>query len=152
MSVNVKASQEYLKNAVMTATNEQLQLMLYDGAARFATQGMEAIRRSDFEGSHEALTRAQKIVVALHDGLRREVNPQLVDEMGALYAFVFRRLVDANMNRDVQAAEDALKILRHLRQTWVLLMDKVASERAKSSPAPTDTPTSDKPAAFSVEC
>ena len=34
---------EYLKTQVMTATPEMLQLMLWDGAIRFAEQGKEAI-------------------------------------------------------------------------------------------------------------
>jgi flagellin-specific chaperone FliS len=38
------ASGEYLRNAVMTASPEQLQMMLYDGATRFARQARDARR------------------------------------------------------------------------------------------------------------
>ncbi len=156
MSYTPKASQEYLKNAVMTATPEQLQLMLYDGAIRFATQGVDAVQRRDFEAAYNALSRAQKIVVALHDGLKREVNPGLVDQMSALYAFVFRRLVDCNINRDVTAGEDAVRILRHQRETWVLLMDKLAAHAGAIASAAGQTPQAagpaDAPVSVSLEC
>ena len=119
------ASKQYLRNAVLTATPEQLQLMLFDGAIRHAMSGQEAIAAKDIEGMFNALDRAQRIVLQLAAGLRREANPQLVDQMSALYDFIYRRLVDANMKRDATAVDDALRILRHQRETWVLLMEKV---------------------------
>jgi flagellar protein FliS len=140
MTNPTNASQQYLKNAVMTAGAEQLHLMLVDGAIRFATRGKEAIEQRDIEAGFNALERAQRIVLELSNGLRREVNPELVDQMAALYAFTYRRLVDANLRRDPQAVEDALRILRHHRETWVMLMEKVAEGMSEaigpeSSPA-----------------
>jgi len=128
MSTHGTPSQEYLKNAVLTASPEQLQLMLYDGAIRFSTRGLEAIQAQDREAAFNALDRAQRIVLELSNGLRREVNPDLADQMSALYNFVFNKLVEANVNQDEQAIHDALRILRHQRETWVLLMEKLRSE------------------------
>lgn len=127
------AQNEYLKNAVLTAPPEQLQLMLIDGAIRFATRGRESIEQRQFEASFNALERAQKIVLELQAGLKREVHPRLVDQMNSLYMFTWRRLVDANMTRDVTAVDDALRILRHQRETWLLLMEKLKQERAATS-------------------
>jgi flagellar protein FliS len=134
MSHQAKASQEYLKNAVMTASAEQLQLMLLDGAIRFGSRGREALERRNFEGAFNGFERAQRIVLELAKGLRREVHPQLVDQMAALYDFIYRRLIDANIHRDLRAADDALRILRHQRETWVMLIEKLASEQAGDGP------------------
>lgn len=131
------ASQEYLRNTVLTASPEQLQLMLYDGAIRFALRGREALERQDYEGAFNGLERAQRIVLELHSGLRREVNPALVDQMASLYNFIYRRLVEATMERSVKAVDEAVRILRHQRETWTLLMDKLAKHRA--GPAATGT-------------
>ncbi|MBI5863300.1 MAG: flagellar export chaperone FliS [Planctomycetes bacterium] len=133
MSTN--APYEYLKNAVMTAPPEQLQLMLYDGAIRFTSRGREAMERKDFEGAFNGFDRAQRIVLQLHSGMRREVNPPIVDQMASLLNFVYRRLVDANTERDLAAADDALRILRHMRETWTLLIEKLAQERAGQAAA-----------------
>jgi flagellar protein FliS len=103
MSYSSNPSQEYLKNAVLTASLEQLQLMLYDGAIRFATLGLESIEDKDRATSFNALERAQLIVLELRNGLRREINPDLADRMAALYNYIHRRLVDANLNQDPQA-------------------------------------------------
>lgn len=128
MSATPHASREYLKSAVMTASPEQLQLMLLDGAIRFASRGREAIAAGDIQGAFNALDRAQRIVVELIQGMNREVNPTLVDQMAALYEFIFRRLIDANVHRDLAAVDDALRILRHQRETWALLIQKISRE------------------------
>ena len=127
------ASGEYLKNAVMTATPEQLQLMLYDGAIRFAGQARDALGRGDYEESCEKLIRAQNIVLEMRNGLRHDVNESLCSQMSALYTFIYNRLVDGNMKRSQSAIDEALKILHHQRETWQMLLDKVRSERARTS-------------------
>jgi flagellar protein FliS len=136
MKSSAQASKEYLKGAVMTASPEQLQLMLLDGAIRFTLQGQEALQRADIEGAFNAFDRAQRIVLELTNGLRREINPELVDQLAALYDFVYRRLIDANIHREPKAADDALRILRHQRETWALLMEKLAQSAAPTGSSP----------------
>jgi flagellar protein FliS len=144
MSSSTQAGQEYLRSAVLTASPEQLQLMLLDGAVRFATRGLEALRRREREAVFNALDRAQRIVLELGQGLRREVNPDLVDQMQALYNFIYRRLIDANLHLDEAALQDALQILRHQRETWALLIEKLAGAQAadRSSAPSAQAPTS----------
>jgi flagellar protein FliS len=128
-------SGEYLRNAVMTATPEQLHLMLYDGAIRFARQAREAIVRRDWDTSCEKLLRAQRIVGEMEAGLRPEVNAELCDQMAALYQFVYRRLVDANIKRDTGLIDEALRVLEHQRETWRILVDKI-----RQAPSAADSP------------
>ena len=127
----------YLRNTVLQATPEQLQLMLYDGAIRYALQGREALEQQDFEQVYEKLTRAQQIMLELDAGLRPEVHREICEQMSALYNFVYRKLVDASVQKDVSAVDDALNILRHQRETWVMLMEKVSRMR-DSLPDPED--------------
>ena len=129
----------YLRNAVMTATPEQLHLMLYDGAIRFSLQARDAIEARDYEGSYNKLSRAQAIILEMQSGLRPEVNQELCDRMAAIYSYLYRKLVDASVNRSLTDVDDALKILRYQRETWTMLMDKVAKERAEQADLPSRT-------------
>lgn len=142
---------EYLKSSVMTSSPEQLQLMLLDGAVSHTRLAVDAIDSANIEGSFNALDKAEQIVLALTAGLRRDVNPELVDRMLSLYNFVFRRLVDASMHRDRQAALDALKILEHQRQTWVLLMEKISSDQNMGR-APAEAQVGEHVPGISLEC
>ncbi len=127
--MSATAPNDYLRNRILQATPEQLHLMLYDGAIRFATQGRDAILRKDYEEIYEKLTRAQHIVLEMQLGLKPDVHPELCEQMSGLYNFVYRKLVDACVHRNASDVDDALKILRHQRETWVMLIDKVNAER-----------------------
>ena len=126
------ASNEYLKNAVLTATPEQLQLMLYDGAIRFGRQARDALVRRDYSASCESLLRTQRIVSEMEAGLRHDVNPDLCARLASVYRFVLRRLIDANMRQDVAALDEALRILSFERETWALLVERIMKEDAES--------------------
>lgn len=128
-------TQEYLKTKVMTASPEMLTLMLWDGAIRFAEQGKDAIQKKDIEGSYKSLVRSQRIITELTTNLRHEVDPDLCGKLAALYNFIYRRLVDANLTKNIQFVDDALEIMRHQRETWAMLMDKLAKERAGEAQA-----------------
>ncbi len=128
-------SQEYLKTKVLTASPEMLTLMLWDGAIRFAEQGKDAIAKKDIEGSYKALVRSQKIITELTTNLKHDVNPDLCAKLAGLYNFIYRRLVDANLTKDQKAVDDALEIMRHQRETWVMLMDKLSKEKAGQAQA-----------------
>lgn len=135
MNAPSKASRDYLRNSVLTASPERLQLMLYDAAIKYASQGREALARQDYEGAFNGFDRAQQIVRQLATGLNRDVNPGLVDQMAALYDFILRRMIDANAHREPAAADEAIGLLRHMRETWDLLITRLAEEVGKAAPA-----------------
>ena len=153
-----KASDAYLQNAVMTATPEQLQMMLYDGAIRFARQAREAMLGKDLETACEKLLRVQRIVTEMKNGLRPEIQPELCEQLAGLYNFVYWRLVEANVRHEPAFIDEALKILEHQRETWRMLLEKVqsanASVRATGSTATQGLPRGDssKHQSLSVEC
>jgi flagellar secretion chaperone FliS len=126
---------EYLKTKVMTASPELLTLMLWDGAIRFAEQGKIAIIEKDIEGSYKTLLRSQRIITELTANLKHDVDPDLCGKLAALYNFIYRRLVDANVTKNPQLVDDALEIMRHQRETWVMLMEKLTRERAGEAQA-----------------
>ncbi len=138
-------SNEYLKTKVLTASPEQLQLMLYDGALRFCEQARQAIENHQVEESFNALSRAEKIVLELCNGMRDEIAPETCDNMRRLYVFCYERLVDANLNKAVAPLDEAVGVLRHMRKTWVLLMDKLKTERADQVDQVKSSLTTDAP-------
>ena len=148
------ADNPYLRDAVMTATPEQLQLMLYDGAIRFAMQARDALEIKDYETSYLRLTRAQNIILEMQNGLNYEVNRPLCERMAAIYKFLYGKLLDANINRNVADIDDALRVLRIERETWQILVDKVSHLRAVDEPeGPSVREQADEqPVGFSAQC
>src|SRR6516162_7716114 len=87
---NPQAAQQYLRTKVLTATPEQLQLMLYDGALRFGEQAKLALEQKKFEESYTLISRVQKIVAELMSSLKHDVFPELCAKLSALYNYAYR--------------------------------------------------------------
>ncbi len=138
-SIGIAMSQSgvnpYLKTKVMTASPEELRLMLYEGAIRFCRQASMAIEKKDFETSYNNLMKAQKIVLELSTSLKHDVAPELCEKLAALYTYIYRRLVDANINRDTAAIDEAIELIDYEKQTWELLMQKMHSGANKTAAA-----------------
>ncbi len=118
----------YLKTKILTASPQELRLMLYDGAIKFCRQAVPALEQQDFEGCYNALMRAQKIVLELSTSLNHDVAPDLCEKLSALYTYIYRLLVDANVQHEAAPIEEAIELLEYERQTWQMLIDKLTNE------------------------
>ena len=123
------AANPYLKTKIMTSSPQELRLMLYEGAIKFTHQSVNAIEASDFEVSYNGLMRAQKIVLELSTSMNFNIAPELCDKLSALYTYIYRLLVEANMQRVVKPAREALELLEYERETWIMLMQNVDQEQ-----------------------
>ena len=138
--MNPQGAQNYLRTRVFTATPEQLQMMLYDGAIRFSEQARPALEKKDWEASYNMISRAQKIITELTCTLKHEVAPELCGRLAALYSYVYRKLVEASTDHTIEALDDALKILRYQRETWALLLDQIGKQKAGNAARTLDVP------------
>jgi flagellar protein FliS len=134
------AAQNYLKTKVLTATPEQLQLMLYDGAITFSEQARTALVAKNYEQSFNGISRAQRIIAELTSSLKHELAPDLCGKLAALYNFVYRKLVEANIEHKLASLDEALSILRYQRETWVLLLEQLGKTKAAAVANKLDMP------------
>ena len=125
----------YLRTKVLSATPEELRLMLLDGALRFCRQAREGLATRNFEQSFNGFTGARAILVELVSSMNRGVNPELCDRMTSLYMFMYRRLVDASLEKSASIVDEVLGLLEYDRETWVMTMQKLAEERGAAPAA-----------------
>ena len=128
--MNPNGANEYLRAKVLTATPEQLQLMLYDGAVRFTEKGRQALLAKNYDQSYHNITKAEKILLELNCSLKHDIAPDLCRNLSAIYMFCYRRLVEANTTRNVESLEEVLGILRYQRETWAMLMQQLSKQKA----------------------
>lgn len=110
----------YQRNAILTASPAELTLMLYDGAIKFCNIAIIGIEKKDMEKAHVNLKKAQDIITELRVTLDRKYP--VWEDFDRVYDYIYRRLVDANMHKDVSEVEDALKYIREMRDTWKEVM------------------------------
>jgi flagellar protein FliS len=108
----------YREAAVLTATGEQLIVMLYDGARRFLYQAGVAMADKNIELSHNKLRRAELIVVHLRDTLDLEQGGELALRLRSIYLFCERHMQQARFERDPSKLEEVSQLLGQLREAW----------------------------------
>jgi flagellar secretion chaperone FliS len=128
------SSTEYLETKVLTATPHQLHLLVVDGAIRQATSAEAALLAGDFARADAQLERSNQCVSELMAGLKSNQQPQLVEQLKAVFVFVQRTLAQSQRRHDPARLADALSVLRLHRETWLALGKKLARESATGAP------------------
>lgn len=108
----------YKKNQVYTASQENLVLMLYDGARRALNRSLQSLGAGDMEASNRSLLQAQNIVSELMAGLNFEAG-EIADNLYALYEYMHHRLIQANIKKDAAACREVLDMIEELRAVWL---------------------------------
>lgn len=134
-TTNDARANAYLRTQVMSASQEELRLMLIDGAIKFTTMGRDGIASGDHEKSFEGFAQARAIITELMTSMRPDVAPELCERVRSLYTFMYTELVTASMERDSAKADRVIDLLGFERETWVLLMEQLKAERSGSVPA-----------------
>jgi flagellar protein FliS len=128
-AVMQSAHQVYRQTQAQTAAPGELVVMLYQGALRFVTSAIEALEARDIEGAHNGLVRAQAIIGELNGTLDMERGGQFGRNLSSLYDFMTRRLIDANVRKEVAPAREVQGLLRELLPAWQ------AAVRQQATPA-----------------
>lgn len=126
----------YLRTKVLTASPEELRLMLLDGAIKFARQGQEGLDKKDHEAVYTGFTKCRNIILELMNSVRADAAPDLKQKINGVYTFMYLHLTEASFEKDAVKAARVIDLLEYERETWVLAMQKVAEERGAGVPAP----------------
>ncbi len=113
--------------------------MLLDGAIRFAEKGREGLVRADYEMVYDGISRCQSILMELINSLRPEHDSEVCKRLSGLYTFLYTRLMEASRIKEPALVEDVIRLLQYERETWSMLVQKLADENAAAR-GMTETP------------
>lgn len=123
---------KYQESQIKTADQGRLILMMYDGAVIFLQQSKDLIKNRDFIEKSIKITKAQNILIELMAALNMEAGSVAIN-LKALYAYMIKRLFDANGQNDVSAIDETLKILVELREAWDTIINRPDIENKMST-------------------
>lgn len=112
--------QVYQQNSVMTASPQELTLMLYNGCLKFIKVSKKAMTEKDFEKKNTSIIKAQSIIQEMRITLNHDF--EISKNMAQLYEYMYNRLVDANMKNDLEVLEEVEGYVIELRDTWKQVM------------------------------
>lgn len=119
---------EYLESKVTTATPYQLHLMVIDGAMRHARAAQSALEQKNPLEARARLAQSRQFVAEILSGLDEKQMADVVIRLKAIFVFVLRNLVQADLEHDPRLVADALSVLETHRETWLALAEKLKQE------------------------
>ena len=114
--VNVNPYHRMLEDKIMTATREELTLILYEGGIKFLNKAIMAVEKKEMTEAHALILRTQDVVREFQ--LTLDHQYPISQDLDALYDYMHRRLVDANIRKDLEILNEVLGMFREFRDTW----------------------------------
>ena len=96
--------------------------MLYNGCIKFINKAKLAIEEKNIQEANNAIIRAQDIIHELMYTLNMDYD--ISNNLAALYDFMNRRLIDANLSKDTEPLDEVLELVTELRDTWMEVIKK----------------------------
>lgn len=118
MATNAAAA--YQDSKILTASPAELTLMLYEGAIKFGNLAIMAIEKNQLDKANINIIKAERIITELRTTLKFEYP--VAKDFDLVYDYIYRRLLEANIRKDVTILEEALQYIREMRDTWKEVM------------------------------
>ena len=104
---------------VQAASPHQLILLLFDGAATAIAVARLHIEQNDVAQKGKHISQAIDIINnGLKVSLNTEAEGQLAEQLSALYDYMCRRLIAANIGNDVVALDEVAHLLDEIHSAW----------------------------------
>lgn len=115
MALN-NAAYQYQQSSIMTATPEELTLMLYNGCIKAIRFAKVSIEDKDFEKTNLYICKAEAIIRELRATLdmKYDISKNLHD----LYTYFLDRLIEANVKKETSILDETEGFVIQLRDAW----------------------------------
>ena len=103
----------------MSASQQQLVTMLFDGVLSALVRARLFMQDNNQQGKGVSLSKAINIIEnGLRVSLDEESKDELTQNLIALYSYMVRRLLQANLRNDVSAVEEVEALMRNIADAW----------------------------------
>ncbi len=133
MFASKSPAKAYAKVSVETAVSEasphQLISLLFDGAREAIIVAKAAMEVRDIAKKGTSISKAIDIILnGLRVSLDLEQGGDLAQNLYALYDYMSRRLLHANLKNDVAALDEVLRLLAEVHGAWNEIGEKVKQD------------------------
>lgn len=121
---------QYQQNQILTASPEQILLMLYDGAIRYCKQAVLAKENEETVLKLEKISKTYAIISEFSDSLNHDIGGEIAADLDGLYHFMLRELNLGRTDSETTHLKTVEKLLLDLRQTWAEAVEINKREQA----------------------
>ncbi len=105
---------------IKSATPHQLILLLFEGASSAVSVAKLHLERGEVAQKGKLISQAIDIITnGLKASLNIEAGGRLAEQLAALYDYMARRLLSANLENNVAALDEVSKLLEEIHSAWI---------------------------------
>ncbi len=127
------SAKKFQRTSILTASREQILLMLYEGAIKAVKLAAKSIEEKNVAEKCKQIAKAHDIILELSNTIDKKVNPELGERLEGLYEYCGTQLLQANMENSVQNLDNVLKILTKLYAGWVAAVGEYKKQQSGES-------------------
>ena len=111
-----------VETGVSAASPHKLIVMLYDGALVSLANAQQHLKVGEVAEKGRCISKAIMIIDnGLRSSLDKKVGGQIAENLDALYEYMNRRLLEANVKNDAAIVDEVYKLLLDLKNTWEMI-------------------------------
>ena len=127
-----------VETSMHTMDQHQLVSLLYEGVLSSVAVARGALARGDVPGKCQNISKAIRILEeGLATALDRVDGGEIAENLGALYDYCVRRLIEANARNDDAILQEVMRLIEPVAQGW--------NEIKKNGSTTAPTPASGQP-------
>ena len=112
------------RNTVSDSSPHRLIQMMMEHAITQMNHARGHITRGEIEAKGRTIGKAISIINGLQASLNHSANSQMSDNFDALYTYMMRRLLEANLNDDVAIVDEIAGLLSEIKEAWDAIADE----------------------------
>lgn len=110
--------QTAVSSAVLEADPHRLVSLMFSGARERLQLAAACVDSGNLARKGEAISEASTIVGALDGSLNMEAGGEIAQNLSALYDYIQRRLLDANLQNDAAPLRECDRLLADIEGAW----------------------------------
>ena len=121
-----------VETGVMGASPHRLIVMLYQGARQAIAQARMHVQQGNVPARGEAIGKAIQIVESgLQQSLNVDAGGEIAERLDALYSYMSRRLLEANIKQSEAMLVEVDGLLATLEEAWIGIAPEIARMAAQ---------------------
>ena len=113
----------YKQNDVLTADPKTLVVLCYNAAISNLKVAKARFTEQQYEAKAKAMQKALGVIGELLAALNFEKGGQIARNLNAIYAYMYRRISHADVQKDMHAIDEVIGLLEELRNAWKEISD-----------------------------
>ncbi|MBB1320135.1 flagellar export chaperone FliS [Shewanella sp. SR43-8] len=107
-----------LDSEISVASPHRIIQMMFAGGLERLAQSRYAIENGDMINKGLFIGKAIGIINGLNNSLNMDEGGEIAGNLSKLYDFIILKVTEANLRNDAQAIDDAVSVLRTLKEGW----------------------------------